>query len=1468
MRPLFSHTSALIRLTCFVLCYSLVTPLPAFTRRPSAAIARAAAPAAPAAKTNVARTTNQTIQKARWRDSELLVRFHEHAPVSKLNQLLRTIGAQWNGQLRGQSNIERLHLSAGADPEIVAASLRTSEWVDFAEPNYLITADQTPTQTSPNDPRFSEQWALRSTGTPQAWAITTGSKQTVIAIIDSDIDFTHPDLSNNEWDNSLERDNNRDDDGNGFNADLHGWDFITNTGTVIDKQGHGTAIAGIIAAQGNNATGISGVMWRASLMSLRVLDSTGTGDVAHAVEAIDYAVDNGAQVINCSWGTDDLSNALREAISRAALRGVIVVTSAGNQGRDIETTPRYPASFDLPNLIPVASTDSNDLLTSFSNWGMLHASIAAPGKDILTTKIGGDYQTISGSSASTAFVTGVAGLVKSLRPWLGADRTREMILRGARPIPGLADKVASKGILNTAGVLGTLDTLPASEGLDESGGNNGGEHGNNGSGQSNQRATRPDAGNNGNHNGNRQRDGHEFSVTPLAPTLGAPGPGLPDLDLLRRQQPIAPKAAPPIPSTRCAHHNPQCTKEKHQATLDVPTNFLAWNNSFQIQDFLAGHISGSISDSALALKSPSLTNYTSGNTGFPLLPQSSSTNLALGKPTMQSSDPGWGGMPGKAVDGNTDGTWADGSVTHTDSNAQAWWQVDLGQVGSIQNIQVWNRTDCCNDRLQNFYVLVSDNPFTSTNLTTTINQAGVSSYYMSGIAGVTTNMSVNRTGRYVRVQLSGTNYLSLAEVEVFGTVSPSNLALNKSATQSSDPGWGGPPSKAVDGNTDGAWANNSVTHTNNDSQAWWQVDLGAVQSIGTIKVWNRTDCCGDRLSNFYVLVSDSPFQFTSLTATLNQSGVSSYYTVGQGGSPTTITMNPGQMGRYVRVQLTGSNYLSLAEVQVWEGTSDSFSIPRLNPGNRTGSGGVDLLSGNANWSLPILGLKGRAGLDLGLSLSYNSLVWTKSQNNTSIKFDADRGFPGPGFRLGFPFIQPRYISQAGANAYLLITPSGDHIELKQVGTSNTYESADSSYLQLTDYGNGSLTLRPTDGSQLSYNLMNGQYQCVQLKDRNGNYISISYYSDGRINTVTDTLSRVITFNYDSLMNLTSITQTWGGMTHTWATFGWSNLTLNTSFKGMAVVGPQNGSVIPVLTQVGLDDGSRYNFEYNSYAQVYLVRHYAFDNHQRSYSLYTLPASSTDCPRVTESHEWVENWNNDQEAITAYTLAADHSSGQVTMPDGTIYKELYATTGWQKGLTTGTEFWSGGVKKKWTTTAWTQDDISAAFQKNPRVTETNIYDSDTNHKRTTVDYGSGSGPGSGQYAQYGLPYVVTEYAADGTTPLRYTFTDYNLDPVYANQRIIGLVSAVHISNGSAWQSKTVYAYDAGGDQLQATPGAATQHDDANYGTGFTARGNITSVSRYDVTDISNDSKALTTRIGYDTDGSVIFSRDPLNHQASI
>jgi RHS repeat-associated protein len=187
----------------------------------------------------------------------------------------------------------------------------------------------------------------------------------------------------------------------------------------------------------------------------------------------------------------------------------------------------------------------------------------------------------------------------------------------------------------------------------------------------------------------------------------------------------------------------------------------------------------------------------------------------------------------------------------------------------------------------------------------------------------------------VRVQLSGTNYLSLAEVQILGVTPPNNVALNKTATQSSTPAWGNPASKAVDGNTDGVWANGSVTHTDSNLNAWWQVDLGQVETIGTIKIWNRVEA-PERLTSFYVFVSDQPFTSTDLTTTQNQSGVSSYYTSAQCGFPTELAIY--RTGRYIRVQLSGTNYLSIAEVQIFTGPStppvqwlisDHLGTPRM-----------------------------------------------------------------------------------------------------------------------------------------------------------------------------------------------------------------------------------------------------------------------------------------------------------------------------------------------------------------------------------------------------------------------------------------------------------------------------------------------------------------------------------------------------------
>ncbi|HWO26887.1 MAG TPA: discoidin domain-containing protein [Kofleriaceae bacterium] len=273
-------------------------------------------------------------------------------------------------------------------------------------------------------------------------------------------------------------------------------------------------------------------------------------------------------------------------------------------------------------------------------------------------------------------------------------------------------------------------------------------------------------------------------------------------------------------------------------------------------------------------------------------------NLAVRKLATQSST-ATGGQAAHAVDGNSDGAFASNSVTHTNSQAGAWWQVDLEAVADIGEVIIYNRTDgCCTNRLSNFDIKLSNDG---------INWRTAVSF--SGVAPARSTHSILQSSRYVRVQLRGTNFLSLAEVQV----RPRNLARGKLATQSSTLS-GGVASRAVDGNTSGIYANNSVTHTTSQAKAWWQVDLEAQIDIGDVVIHNRTDCCSTRLANFDVMVSKDAVTWQV---------VSSF----TGVAPVRTPLAVHAVGRYVRVQLRGTNILSLAEVEVFGSRSLAAGRP-------------------------------------------------------------------------------------------------------------------------------------------------------------------------------------------------------------------------------------------------------------------------------------------------------------------------------------------------------------------------------------------------------------------------------------------------------------------------------------------------------------------------------------------------------------
>jgi hypothetical protein len=274
------------------------------------------------------------------------------------------------------------------------------------------------------------------------------------------------------------------------------------------------------------------------------------------------------------------------------------------------------------------------------------------------------------------------------------------------------------------------------------------------------------------------------------------------------------------------------------------------------------------------------------------------------------------------VDGNTDGNFADGSTTATNLDFAAWWQVDLGASASISSITIWNRADCCGSRLNDYWVFVSDTPFQSTDTPSSLQfRAGTFSSHQTTAPSPSSSIPIGASGRYVRVQLTGTNYLSLAEVQVFGTSgtpSSSNLSQSKPATQSSTIPGTPSASVAVDGNTDGVFGDGSVTATNSEFAAWWQVDLQTSANIGSVVVWNRTDCCGTRLNDYWVFVSNTPFLASDTPSSLQ--GRPGTFFSHQTSAPSPSTIIPVVApGRYVRVQLTGTNNLSLAEVQVFGG---------------------------------------------------------------------------------------------------------------------------------------------------------------------------------------------------------------------------------------------------------------------------------------------------------------------------------------------------------------------------------------------------------------------------------------------------------------------------------------------------------------------------------------------------------------------
>lgn len=341
-------------------------------------------------------------------------------------------------------------LAPGAAVSGAADALARLPGVKAAGPDYRVMPEAVP-----NDPKFAQQWGDAVTNAAAAWSVSTGTGNTVVAVIDTGVDTTHPDLAPNLWRNPGEVPaNGRDDDGDGFVDDVYGVNFQTNTGVVADDAGHGTHVAGIAGAAGGNGLGVAGVLWHTRLMPLKFMGAGG-GLTSDAVRAVDYAVTHGAKVINASWGGGSADAALDAAFARARAAGVVVVTAAGNEGRNTDATPFYPANAvtRLDNVVSVAATTSRDALAPFSNYGAATVTLAAPGEGVLSTLRGGGYGTMSGTSMAAPFVAGAVGLLWDAHPTWSYQQVLAKLRQSVDTLPALAGKTATGGRLNLAKLL-------------------------------------------------------------------------------------------------------------------------------------------------------------------------------------------------------------------------------------------------------------------------------------------------------------------------------------------------------------------------------------------------------------------------------------------------------------------------------------------------------------------------------------------------------------------------------------------------------------------------------------------------------------------------------------------------------------------------------------------------------------------------------------------------------------------------------------------------------------------------------------------------------------------------------------------------------------------------------------------------------------------------------------------------------
>ncbi|MGK5086358.1 S8 family peptidase [Bdellovibrionota bacterium FG-2] len=426
-----------------------------------------------------------SIQKGKARvDGEFIVKMRSHAVGPQamgamLIALEKKLGANSvvdARTLKTDSSLKVVRLAKDQDVSRAMQFLESDGAVQYTEPNYLYYAldDGVPGTVpslplgAPNDPDFIKTWGLSNTGqTDSAGQVglagsdinviplwlkgITGAKRTLVAIIDTGIDWTHPDLVGNLYTNPGEiAGNGLDDDGNGFIDDVHGWNFADKTANSSDDNKHGSHCAGTIGASGNNGVGVAGVNWEVTMLPVKFLTASGSGTLEAAVESINYARLMKVQVMSNSWGGGGFSETMKDSIVAARDAGILFVAAAGNDSSNNDTTPSYPASYEVENVVSVAATDNQDKLAKFSNYGAKAVHVAAPGVKVYSTTFGGKYEALSGTSMACPHVAGISALLLSANPdWTFAD-VKQRLITTSTPVAGLKRKVLAKGRVNAA----------------------------------------------------------------------------------------------------------------------------------------------------------------------------------------------------------------------------------------------------------------------------------------------------------------------------------------------------------------------------------------------------------------------------------------------------------------------------------------------------------------------------------------------------------------------------------------------------------------------------------------------------------------------------------------------------------------------------------------------------------------------------------------------------------------------------------------------------------------------------------------------------------------------------------------------------------------------------------------------------------------------------------------------------------